>query len=336
MVIHERNSMRGLKNLLAATGLKPIAVRMYNFGRRVYYAGHDEFRVDLDGAQAVFSTLDHHSKKFFHYRYSKGEMHEPPVSLELLSRLDGAKVFADVGAHLGYYACIAGSAFPDLRLYLFEMNHNLVELIERNLAANKLETALVTNKPVSDRRQKISYEDNSLDAGLSMSQTEQNAGQNGRGVVHTESVSLDEFFADKDAVPDVIKIDVQGAEMQVLRGARQLIKRNNPTLFLEVHPHLLDSFGTSVREIHEFLSSHGYDRVQLINEHRMKGGRLVTLDKAGASTDRTHMLLCEKSSQQTAAGRPGSASSVDRPERDLRVVDEVEESPVLRPGLQAG
>lgn len=318
--------MQGLKSLLAATGLKPLAVRAYNYGQKVYHAGHDEFRVDLDGAQAVFSTLDDHSKRFFHFRYNRGEMHEPPVSQELIARLDGAKVFADVGAHLGYYACIAGSVFPDLKLYLFEMNHNLMELIERNLAANKLHDAMVTNKPVSDRKQTISYEDNSLDAGLTMSQDAQSSGKTGGGLVHTESVTLDDFFADKDAAPDVIKIDVQGAEMQVLRGARKIIENNSPILFLEVHPHLLGSFGTSLQEIHAFLQDNGYDRVRLINEHREKGGSLVTLDEAEAAKDRTHMLLCENSAlDATASGRSTVNRTGQDTKTDLRVIEGVEE-----------
>ena len=296
MVIHKQESLRSTKQLLAALGLKPLVLGAYNQVRRVYYGTRREFRVDLDGAQAVFSTLDPHSKEFFFYRYDNGEMHEPVVTLELVSRLKGAKVFADVGAHLGYFACIAGAVFPNLNLYLFEMNHNLVDLIERNLSANKLNGAQLMNKAVSDRRRKISYEDKSVDAGLSMAVEDVQSSDAGEGLAQGESVSLDEFFAGKDA-PDVVKIDVQGAEMQVLRGAKGIIERHSPILFLEVHPKLLGSFGTSVQEIHEFLESHGYDRIRLITEHREEERRLVELDAAADRMKNTHMLLCENSAR---------------------------------------
>ncbi len=284
---------RSLKAFVGAVGLKPVLLKLYDGYRKVIYSATSSFSVRLEGRQAKFATLDDHSKRFFLYRYNDGEMHEPPVSQELIARLENAEVFADVGAHLGYYGCIAGAAYPDLKLFLFEMNHNMVELIERNLAANKLNDAVVVNQAVSDRRKRISYADGSVDAGLSMSQAGDQSGREGE--VTAEAVSLDEFFAEKGVDPDVIKIDVQGAEMEALQGARAIIERRHPVIFLEVHPKLVGSFGVTVPNIYRFLADKGYNQIYLINEHRKDAGRLLKLDLKSGGPDHTHMLVCAKS-----------------------------------------
>lgn len=288
----ERSQKPLIKNLIAAAGLKPAALKLYNLYRKVLYSFKPRFHVNVGNRQVTFVTEDEHSKHFFHYRYKNGEMHEPPVSEELIARAQDAKVFADVGAHLGYYACLAGALNPDLKLYLFEMNRNLVELIEHNLKANELNSAEVVNQAVSDRTKSIGYADGSVDAGLSMHAPGELSGE-----VIAESVSLDEFFESKGVMPDVIKIDVQGAEMEALRGAEQILRRRQPIIFLEVHPTFVGAFGTTPQDVYGFLAETGYDEIYLINEHRRDTGRLIKLDLEKGGPAHTHMLVCIGSRQ---------------------------------------
>lgn len=286
-----------IKNLLSSAGLKPMVLRLYNAYRAVIYGFRSRFEAELHGKRVVFITQDAHSKRFFHYRYRAGELHEPPVSHELVSRLAGAEVFADVGAHLGYYTCLAGAAYPDLKLFVFEMNHNLVELIERNLKANQIDTAEVINNAVADRAKTIGYEADSLSAGLSMHQPGE-----GSGEVTAKAVSLDDVFASRGVMPDVIKIDVQGAELEVLKGAERILRTHRPVLFLEVHPAILPDFGTSPTEIYRYLTSLGYGELHMISEHRSDTGRLLKLDIEKAPPPHTHMLVCAGS--RHAEGEP--------------------------------
>jgi len=267
--------------------LKPPALMLYNCYRKVVYSVRRQFRVSLGDADAVFITEDDHSKRFFHYRYRDGEMHEPSVSEEVIARIRDAKVFVDAGAHLGYYACIAGVANPNLKLFLFEMNRNLVSLIARNLEANNLTNAEIINRAVSDRAKKIGYTDGSTDTGLSMHEPGENPDD-----VTAQAISLDEFFAQRDAIPDVIKIDIQGAEMEALRGAETIIRNHLPIIFLEVHPTMLGDFGATTDDVYRFLVEHGYDEIYLIDEHRSDHGRLIPFDAERGGPPVTHMLLC--------------------------------------------
>jgi hypothetical protein len=90
----------------------------------------------------------------------------------------------------------------------------------------------------------------------------------------------------------VLKIDVEGAEMRVLRGMQRLIERARPTLFLELHPPALPLFGNSVREILGFLGERGYSVHELEDLRGMGSERkLHELDRDSVLEQNT-MLYC--------------------------------------------
>ena len=57
---------------------------------------------------------------------------------------------------------------------------------------------------------------------------------------------------------DVIKIDVEGAEMLVLRGAGRTLDQFHPVVIVELIEAQLRSMGTSVAEVRAFFAAHGY------------------------------------------------------------------------------
>ncbi|MGZ5074512.1 MAG: FkbM family methyltransferase, partial [Usitatibacter sp.] len=71
---------------------------------------------------------------------------------------------------------------------------------------------------------------------------------------------LDDLFPERLGAdrPMLIKCDVEGAELLVLRGAQGLLRREMPTLLLSVHPPALPSYGHSTGEVRGFLEDLGY------------------------------------------------------------------------------
>lgn len=70
-----------------------------------------------------------------------------------------------------------------------------------------------------------------------------------------DQLRLEDVFRDR---PVLLKCDVEGAELHVLRGAGALLRALAPTLVLSVHPHHLEQLGHRVDEVRELVEAHGY------------------------------------------------------------------------------
>ena len=159
----------------------------------------------------------------------------------------------DVGANMGLFSfAAAGLAGPAGRVYAFEPDAFMATLLRRSARLNR-QAAPVEVIPcaVSDtvslarfniaRRSRAS---NFLE-GFGMSQT--------GGVRETQAVltvPLD-WMADRIPPPDVLKIDVEGAELGVFHGAAQILKAKRPVI-------LFEAAGTNWEEISHLLWNLGY------------------------------------------------------------------------------
>jgi FkbM family methyltransferase len=130
----------------------------------------------------------------------------------------------DVGANIGYYALmLANQISPGSEVICIEPEPaNLVEL-RRNIEANHLTNVIVL----------------AAAAAAEEGSAELQRGINGQviplggGEITVRTLALDSLA---DRAIGFIKIDVEGYELEVLRGARNLISRHQPNLFVEVHP----------------------------------------------------------------------------------------------------
>ena len=73
---------------------------------------------------------------------------------------------------------------------------------------------------------------------------------------------LDDIVNDLKIVPDIIKIDVEGAELDVLKGARTTIEKYKPKIFLSIHSEKLE------RDCIDFLSGYKYENRLLDDTER--------------------------------------------------------------------
>ena len=72
-------------------------------------------------------------------------------------------------------------------------------------------------------------------------------------------VSIDDFCEKNLIIPEVIKIDVEGAEIQVFEGAKSTLNKYHPIIILSVHPKHLNLLGDSVDKLLNLIKSNGYN-----------------------------------------------------------------------------
>jgi FkbM family methyltransferase len=129
-------------------------------------------------------------------------------------------VFYDVGAHQGFFSVCA--ARLGARVYAFEPVAANLRHLHRNIELNGADVEVVP-AAVSDAPGRVG-----LAAGASSAQWRITLGD------EVPATTLDEFARDHPA-PRVVKIDVEGAELGVLRGATRLLREHRPILVCELH-----------------------------------------------------------------------------------------------------
>jgi FkbM family methyltransferase len=165
--------------------------------------------------------------------YLRGDA-EPAVQRVLAERLRAGMVFYDLGANIGLFSMLAARIVgPTGRVFGFEPNGEVASRLRRNVARNGFANVTVVQKGVwsSSCENKLSAADpSSPDHGTGMLF----ALAEPRSATMVECVALDDF-AQTAPPPDAIKCDVEGAEVEVLRGAANLLTTRRPWILCEVH-----------------------------------------------------------------------------------------------------
>jgi FkbM family methyltransferase len=146
---------------------------------------------------------------------------------------------------------------PRGNVYAFEMDSQSFALLQQNVAANDLANVAAHNLAVADVPGVVAYRPNPAGPHPEL-RLQGDAEGIQAGAVQVDAVTLDDFLGREGVAPDVVKIDVEGAEMKVLLGMHETLRRHRPTLFMEIHPANLPTFGSSTAAILSLLGEHGY------------------------------------------------------------------------------
>lgn len=201
----------------------------------------------------LINPLEYHQRKLLF-----GEAYEAEVTSFLLAVLRPGMVFVDVGANLGYYTLLGarGVGFEG-RVHAFEPAPVQFEHLSLNVRVNRLSNVVLNDCALAedDGEVKLFMSDGWNHGTHSMGQ-----GVGGQRVCVVRCTSLDLYVASQGITRlDVVKMDVEGAELRVLRGGRRTIEQLKPQVVLfEASEVLARSLGDSTREVKEFLESRGY------------------------------------------------------------------------------
>jgi FkbM family methyltransferase len=271
---------------------------------RTVYRNTTEYPLRVDGKRVVFSTVGPAANFFFSAQLAFGRVPERPVTSLMLDDLRKARCFVDVGANLGYYSCLARAFMPEGEIHAFEMDRDNSELLKLNLSLNPSEVTAVTNQvAVTAEPGEVSYEHVSGVSSPVLSlyrhpdEALESFGVERDGTVTTmtvPAVTLDDYFADRTSRPDLVKIDVEGAEYDVLRGMAGLLPQID-RMYVEIHPKMLVSAGHDAADVLKLLGEHF--RMFAIPGHRtqVKQASLEELNESTVLTTNTMVLATNRS-----------------------------------------
>lgn len=163
----------------------------------------------------------------------------------------------DVGAHIGLYSAIfARLVGSGGRVFAFEPTPDTRTVLKRTIRLNRCEGIVeVRAEAVSNVSDRTTFFDTGV-AG-SNANTLVKDGRS-RGEYAVDVVTVDDFAAARGLAVDCLKIDAEGSELDVLRGASNTLDTRRPALALELHPDMLPHAGASLSAVWDLLRDRRY------------------------------------------------------------------------------
>jgi FkbM family methyltransferase len=203
----------------------------------------------------------------YRYRVDRAELRFVRESLK------SGQVAVDVGCHKGAYTYwMRRQVGPSGTVFAFEPQPLQVAYLQKAFVSLPFENVVLVPKALSDKNGSAALHIPDGAGKTHAASLEQGARSEEQGVRESDSCSLlpapgsllsvdttalDTFFTDQPRGPDFLKIDVEGHELAVLHGGRNILERCHPTLLIECEArHRPDG---DVRPVFDLLQSLGYE-----------------------------------------------------------------------------
>jgi len=192
-----------------------------------------------------------------------GKSHSSEIRLAkyLIKNLESSNTFIDIGAHFGYFSLLASILIgQEGTVHSFEASPKTYSVLESIKSNHK--NIRTYNEAVCDKIAKVVFHEfppnyseyNSLNAG--QYKGEKWYHKNTPKETQVNSIVMDEFLTKNSVSPNIIKIDVEGAEYKVLLGMKNYLKVAAPEIVME---HLCENrFNEEHRKADKLLKQFGY------------------------------------------------------------------------------
>ncbi len=190
------------------------------------------------------------------------QYHERYEARLIQTALKPGDTFWDIGANIGYFSLLAATVVgPHGRVVAFEPGHQAFQELQENIAINNFHQITAVPLAASDQEgtARLYLSKDQADTGANLFQ----GGARGAWE-EVRTIPLDTFLKKNPyPPPQFLKIDVEGAELAVLQGAKTILTAHPPLLLVEMEDKTLGPAGVSKQDIADFLQPLGYQGAYL-------------------------------------------------------------------------
>jgi FkbM family methyltransferase len=192
------------------------------------------------------------ARRTFYSKWFWTGLYEPATCWFLHNHTPQDAICYDVGANLGYHSLIMARRAVAGRVFAFEPLPELCKVFQQNCAINGITNVHVLQQAIGASTCKVTMEE-TITVGQARLHPIGGPAERNRELFECNAVALDDFVAEGNPPPSLIKIDVEGAELDVLRGGRKTIGLHQPAILLETHGADL------ARDVYDFFMLFNYE-----------------------------------------------------------------------------
>lgn len=207
------------------------------------------------------------------YLDAMGAVFEPHMVKLFEALIEPNAIVADIGANIGLTAIFFSQLAQ--KVIAFEPSPSTYEILTSNLARARVTNVEAINVGLGEApdSKTITFARDNRSGGYV---SEKIRPEGGHVTEQIQIRTLDHMFAQREALPDFLKIDVEGFELNVLKGARDILRKSRPTVVMEMNHFCLNvlqrialpDFLDFARDHFPFLYAVDRDNVTIIDLHQ--------------------------------------------------------------------
>lgn len=228
----------------AVAGRKPSIFDDVFFATRTNFPHFGYVTCDNSHAGTFYMLDNNDDAVAKHWYWYGADGYEQTSLREWSRRAKTARVVFDIGSHTGAFSLVAARSNPAITaIRAFEPTARAYSRLVENLIVNALlgqvrpERLAVSNKP---GRLDFNVFDDLYQISTGNSYKTEHTYFTVRSHEACEATTIDTYIRDNDLVPDLVKIDVEGAEIDALEGAVELVALRRTMFLIEVTPLSID------------------------------------------------------------------------------------------------
>lgn len=200
------------------------------------------------------NTLMVNDKNIFYILHEHYRQHEKEELKFINKNIKKGDNVIDLGANIGYYTILMSKLVGDEgKVFSFEPDPNSAEILKMNIDLNDCKNVIIVQKAVHNETNKVKFYICDTDNRNNSMYMEYNDS------IEVESIKLDDYFKDYTESITFIKMDIQGSEVNVLKGMQSLLQKNrNLVLVTEIFPQALTKAGTTTDEYMKIIQDNGF------------------------------------------------------------------------------
>lgn len=175
---------------------------------------------------------------------------EPRSTLQIKKELRNGMNILEIGANIGYYVLLESKHIGSGKIYALEPDPRNLNLLTINVYLNNLQDQVkIYPYATGNSNKKIDfYFSDCYNLSGMVSKTNKR--------IKVKMIRIDDFFYKKEI--NFLRMDVEGYEFKILKGAKELLKKSIEGMFIEIHPRYLREMGTNVRNLLSWLYELGF------------------------------------------------------------------------------